>query len=641
MTGEERPLNIKLTNPGNIDWWYGSGNTAYNTVQDAINTVPQAIRLGKTVGVLSGNTIVEMWWASGTTDTDLVVKSDGAVDLSDYYTKEQADSKFLTGYTVDFSNYYDKATSDSRFQPVGNYLTGITASEVDSALGFTPENAANKNAVNGYAGLDSSGLLSLNLFPDKLLGNVKYKGTYDGNVITSSDNSLNGLALPISNSGTTGFYFILTSGVTNSGITYNVGDWIISDGDAGWNRVQNSDAVTTVFGRNGNIVANANDYATYYLPVSSGATITANTASINNVQSSLNNYQLLSGKDVNGGYVGRDSSGNIKVSAVTINDTQMSAGSGSIFTSAVTSTSFAGMNMFNSAGVLAASFQYGGSGTGQWANNMLMGPRLVGGSLLFIRNANATESARINQNGRFLLNTTTDNNVDLLQVNGSVLTSQINGSSSASGNLTLASTSNTTKGKIYLGSSGNVWLDEPSSSLVFNGSVIGITINSGDSHPHFYQQYGYTIMRATSNGVILMAANGSNGLIVDNNARVNLGYSSTATAKVHFGAGSSSASGAGLKLAPGVTGQTTTELGAVNFDGNNVYIGTTGTTSATGTTNLKLIQGLSDVTAVGNTTNTDVEITNAANGIILKDAGDGTRRRITVVNGVLTVSAPL
>jgi len=37
----------------------------------------------------------------------------------------------------------------------------------------------------------------------------------------------------------------------------------------------------------------------------------------------------------------------------------------------------------------------------------------------------------------------------------------------------------------------------------------------------------------------------------------------------------------------------------------------------------------------------DIEITDSSKGIILKDSGDGTRRRITCVNGVLTVSSPL
>lgn len=37
------------------------------------------------------------------------------------------------------------------------YLTAITSGQVTTALGFTPENAANKGAVNGYAGLDGTG----------------------------------------------------------------------------------------------------------------------------------------------------------------------------------------------------------------------------------------------------------------------------------------------------------------------------------------------------------------------------------------------------------------------------------------------------------------------------------------------------
>ena len=40
-----------------------------------------------------------------------------------------------------------------------------SSGEVTSALGFTPENAANKNANNGYAGLDSSGLVPASLLP--------------------------------------------------------------------------------------------------------------------------------------------------------------------------------------------------------------------------------------------------------------------------------------------------------------------------------------------------------------------------------------------------------------------------------------------------------------------------------------------
>lgn len=46
---------------------------------------------------------------------------------------------------------------------VGNYTP--TSTEITTALGFTPENAANKGSVNGYASLDSAGLVPATQLP--------------------------------------------------------------------------------------------------------------------------------------------------------------------------------------------------------------------------------------------------------------------------------------------------------------------------------------------------------------------------------------------------------------------------------------------------------------------------------------------
>ncbi|MES2062725.1 MAG: hypothetical protein V4456_12445 [Bacteroidota bacterium] len=215
MIGEERPISIKLTNPGSVDWYYGGGNTAYNSVEDALNAVPELLRLGKTVAVFVDDVIVEYWFKEGIANEDLIVKSSGAsgavdaytksqadakfqnkgtyltgvtksdvtgalgytplsgvtvdlsgyytkpqadakfltgftVDLSGYYTKSQADAKYLTGFTVDFSNYYDKSASDSRYQRTGAYLTGVTKSDVTGALGFTPVSAVTVDLSSYY-----------------------------------------------------------------------------------------------------------------------------------------------------------------------------------------------------------------------------------------------------------------------------------------------------------------------------------------------------------------------------------------------------------------------------------------------------------------------------------------------------------
>jgi hypothetical protein len=45
------------------------------------------------------------------------------------------------------------------------YLTSITSSNVTTALGYTPENPANKGAVNGYASLDGSGKVPASQLP--------------------------------------------------------------------------------------------------------------------------------------------------------------------------------------------------------------------------------------------------------------------------------------------------------------------------------------------------------------------------------------------------------------------------------------------------------------------------------------------
>ena len=61
-----------------------------------------------------------------------------------------------------FSGSYNDLTNKPN---LSSYLTSITSSNVTTALGYTPEDPANKNTANGYAGLDGSGLISSSLLP--------------------------------------------------------------------------------------------------------------------------------------------------------------------------------------------------------------------------------------------------------------------------------------------------------------------------------------------------------------------------------------------------------------------------------------------------------------------------------------------
>jgi hypothetical protein len=105
---------------------------------------------------------------------------------------------------------------------------------------------SNKNTSNGYAGL-VDGKLNLNQIPDSILGGVKYQGTFNPLTTTFSATASN-----------KGWYYISTGSGTYSGLGFNTGDWIISDGSM-LEKVDNTDSLTSFNGRVGNIILNSSD----------------------------------------------------------------------------------------------------------------------------------------------------------------------------------------------------------------------------------------------------------------------------------------------------------------------------------------------------------------------------------------------
>jgi hypothetical protein len=111
-----------------------------------------------------------------------------------------------------------------------------------------------KGQPNGYASLDSNGKVPLVQINDALIGNVNFQGLWNAATNTPT------LANPPA-SGTKGYYYIVDTAGTFASISFEVGDWIISDGTA-WGKVDNTDAVSSVFGRTGNVTAANGDYTT-------------------------------------------------------------------------------------------------------------------------------------------------------------------------------------------------------------------------------------------------------------------------------------------------------------------------------------------------------------------------------------------
>lgn len=89
--------------------------------------------------------------------------------------------------------------------------------------------------------LGVNGKLPTSMFDDALLGNVKYMGTWDASTNTPT----------LEETPTDpGHYYIVSTAGSFASIDFNVGDWIIANGDT-WAKVDNTDAVSSVAGLTG------------------------------------------------------------------------------------------------------------------------------------------------------------------------------------------------------------------------------------------------------------------------------------------------------------------------------------------------------------------------------------------------------
>lgn len=110
--------------------------------------------------------------------------------------------------------------------------------------------------LHHFASLDPDGKIPLAQLPSSLLGSVKYKASWDA--------ATNSPAIPAAATGNAGWYYVVgTAGTTSvDGISsWAVGDWIISNGTA-WQKIDNTDSITSWNGRSGSVVPQAGDYDT-------------------------------------------------------------------------------------------------------------------------------------------------------------------------------------------------------------------------------------------------------------------------------------------------------------------------------------------------------------------------------------------
>jgi hypothetical protein len=110
---------------------------------------------------------------------------------------------------------------------------------------------AQKGMALGLVPLAADSKIDTLYLPDSILGAVKYQGTW--NAATNSP------AIPAASAANKGWYYkVATAGTTTiSGINdWGVGDWIISNG-VSWDKIDNTDSVTSVAGLNGAITSSS------------------------------------------------------------------------------------------------------------------------------------------------------------------------------------------------------------------------------------------------------------------------------------------------------------------------------------------------------------------------------------------------
>jgi hypothetical protein len=159
----------------------------------------------------------------------------------------------------------------------GTGTTPMTASATipnTDITGLGTASTKDAGAANGVATLDAGGKVPVSELPAAVLGALSYQGTWDASTNTPTLTS---------SVGTKGYYYVVNvAGNTNlNGITdWLVGDWAVYNGTV-WQKVDNTETVTSVNGQTGAVVLTTTDIAEgtnlYYTDVRARASNSAGT----------------------------------------------------------------------------------------------------------------------------------------------------------------------------------------------------------------------------------------------------------------------------------------------------------------------------------------------------------------------------
>ena len=292
----------------------------------------------------------------------------GAATLTGY-VKGNGTSAMTASATVpstDVTGLGTMSTQNSNnISVTGGSMSGVTISD------YIP--TTQKAAALGVATLDSSTKVPISQIPDSVIGALSYQGTWNASTNTPTLTS---------SVGTKGYYYVVSvAGSTNlNGTTdWLVGDWAVYNGTI-WQKVDNTDSVTSVNGLTGAVVLTTTNVAEgtnlYYTDARARASVSAGTGiSYNSTTGVITNSSPSLGGDVVGPASATDNAiarfdtttGKLlQNSVVTVGDTGAVSGvttlsaSTSVTTPIVQATNSGGLALKNSGGTTQMSVGAGG-----------------------------------------------------------------------------------------------------------------------------------------------------------------------------------------------------------------------------------------------------------------------------------------
>jgi hypothetical protein len=306
--------SISLTTTGN------SGASTYNNTTGVFNIPNYTLSgLGGEPAFTKGNLVQGAGIVlTGTLTSRLVGTGNITIDHQDTSTQAtvtNTNGSVIQSITLDTFGHITLLNSidlDTRY---------YTETEVNTLLN-NYQLLSQKGQANGYTPLDANSKVPLVNLPDSILGQVEYIATWNANTNTPT--------LPNPTTVKGNYYVISTAGTItgatfqDGSISFEIGDWVISNGTV-WQKVDNTDAVVSVFGRIGAITAVSTDYSGFYVRHDT-ASQGLNSTQQGNARTNINAQVTITG-----------GASTVTTSNLTINRALVSDSSGKIAVSSVSS----------------------------------------------------------------------------------------------------------------------------------------------------------------------------------------------------------------------------------------------------------------------------------------------------------------